>query len=273
MRSKGLGQLKKDRRRGVSMAIVLCVSAFFIAFAAAIVYTSGLLTAQSTQRLTQERCRQLAQSYAEVLGQQLEKYNKKDDTQAMNTIYAFANQFLDRKQYLEYDPEQPDTTSYSYITSGTEDLSDLAKTKDLPSEYGNIMITFRKEANSGEDSTELSGYLDESDAGNYDAAIQAIKDMTIQQYVMTVEVTAYQDDISYTYSTEYIRAEKYNVEFTHNGKTIVWKDGNWYEGSDGGAVYTPDFNDGQIQYKYLTDSSLSCEFLENTYTDGETGEE
>ena len=35
MYCKGLKQLKADQKKGISMAIVLCVSAFFIAFAAA----------------------------------------------------------------------------------------------------------------------------------------------------------------------------------------------------------------------------------------------
>lgn len=52
----GLEQLKANGKKGVSMALVLCISAFFMAFAAAILYTAGVVTAQSTHRLEEERC-------------------------------------------------------------------------------------------------------------------------------------------------------------------------------------------------------------------------
>ena len=47
MKCRGWQQLKANAKNGISMAVVLCVSAFFIAFAAAILYTAGLETAQS----------------------------------------------------------------------------------------------------------------------------------------------------------------------------------------------------------------------------------
>ena len=61
---------------------------FFIAFAAAILYTAGMLTAQSNQRLKEERCYQLAKSYSDVLKNELIKYDKKyaDDG---STVYNF----------------------------------------------------------------------------------------------------------------------------------------------------------------------------------------
>ena len=55
MQRKGMRELRKNSRQGVSLVIVLCVSAFFVAFAAAILYTAGLLTSQSTGRLKEER--------------------------------------------------------------------------------------------------------------------------------------------------------------------------------------------------------------------------
>ena len=62
MQRKGMRELRKNSRQGVSLVIVLCVSAFFVAFAAAILYTAGLLTSQSTGRLKEERSYLLAQS-------------------------------------------------------------------------------------------------------------------------------------------------------------------------------------------------------------------
>ena len=74
------------------MAIVLCVSAFFLAFAAAIVYTAGLLTAEANERLEQERCYQLAKSYAKVLDTELTSYTRKTEENS-TTFYGFASRF------------------------------------------------------------------------------------------------------------------------------------------------------------------------------------
>ena len=51
MIKKGWQQLRQQKKNGISMAVVLCVSAFFVAFAAAILYTAGMLTAQSMKVL------------------------------------------------------------------------------------------------------------------------------------------------------------------------------------------------------------------------------
>ena len=80
MIKKGWQQLRQQKKNGISMAVVLCVSAFFVAFAAAILYTAGMLTAQSNLRLKQERCSQLAKSAADVLDQELQKYTNKEAT-------------------------------------------------------------------------------------------------------------------------------------------------------------------------------------------------
>lgn len=79
MKWQGLEQLKANEKKGVSMALVLCVSAFFMAFAVAILYAAGVMTAQSTRRLEEERCYQLARSYAGVLDQELMRYDQKED--------------------------------------------------------------------------------------------------------------------------------------------------------------------------------------------------
>ena len=101
MRHTGWQQLKANEKKGVSMAVVLCVSAFFIAFAAAILYTAGLMTAQSNLRLKEERCYQLAKSYAKVLDGEL----KAGNTSSGTNFYIFANSFLENSQYAVYNDE------------------------------------------------------------------------------------------------------------------------------------------------------------------------
>lgn len=89
MQRKGMRELRKNSRQGVSLVIVLCVSAFFVAFAAAILYTAGLLTSQSTGRLKEERSYLLAQSFAEALDKEL------SDPDA--SFFEFVNRFPGRK--------------------------------------------------------------------------------------------------------------------------------------------------------------------------------
>ncbi len=91
-------RLREESNQGVSLVIVLCVSAFFVAFAAAILYTAGLLTAQSNARLGQERVRLLAKSYAEVLGKELTTPTAKTSAVGKDAdFYSFVNAFLDSR--------------------------------------------------------------------------------------------------------------------------------------------------------------------------------
>lgn len=274
-----LKQLKADRNKGISMAVVLCVSAFFLAFAAAILYTAGLLTAQSNKRLEEERCYQLAKSYAAVLEQQLTKGTQKseEDTGASRSFYDFANRFLDGEQYVEYDAGNPDATSYHFVTGGT-DLGDLSKTSDLASSYGNIGITLRKEANAGEGSTILQeGTIPLDPSGNYTAQIEALRKTTVRKYLLSVDVTAYYEDVSYTYTTEFAREETYDVSFSYNGTALYWDEENkvWRTGNSAGDEYKnwgTGTDRGSITYQYL-DKTTSCRYVENTYTEQQTTEE
>lgn len=277
MKCKGWQQLKANAKNGISMAVVLCVSAFFIAFAAAILYTAGLVTAQSNQRLKEERCYQLAKSYAGVLTDELKKYDTKYDTQGnvtgSGTFYAFANKFLDDEKYLEYNSDYKDSTQYHFVVDGS-DTSDLSKGTLSDKNYGNLSVTLKKEQNTDEkmDTIINGGTLDAASyGGDYTSVINLLENTTVRQYILTVEVTAYYEDESYTYTTEYTRAERYPVSFTCEGQTIVW-DGtsrNWREGNSGGSIFTVP-SGAHIEYKYMKSSPTLCKFEEsNIYQEGD----
>ena len=274
MKWQGLEQLKANEKKGVSMALVLCVSAFFMAFAVAILYTAGVMTAQSTRRLEEERCYQLARSYAEVLGKELTRYDQKEDPAAAGSFYAFANQFLDGERYLEYNDDYPDSSRYQYMLDST-DLKDLSKSGSLPEGFGNIRITLSKEKNASENLSELEGGdIPVQEVNSYDTVINEKQNTSIRQYIFNVEVTAYYNDMTYVYSTEYTREEKYSVQFSHNGTDIVWDAAaqEWKVGNTSGSVYR--FSDSSpIQYKYLTGSTTSCKFVENNDTEEAANEE
>ena len=281
MKWKGWQQLRANAKKGISMALVLCVSAFFIAFAAAILYTAGMLTAQSNQRLKEERCYQLAKSYSDVLKTELTKYDNKytDDGNVTGdgSFYAFANKFLDDEKYLEYNSDYEDSTKYHFVVDGSN-VSDLSQSPLPEKGYGNLSVTLKKEKNTDENKDTIlsSGQIkDVSANGNYTSTIDTIENTTLRQYIFTVEVTAYYEDASYTYSTEYTRAEKYPVTFQQNNKTIVWVKnatggGKWKLGNTAGADYQID-EKTPIVYSYLKSSPTSCKFEENTYQDSQGG--
>lgn len=280
MKCRGWQQLKANAKNGISMAVVLCVSAFFIAFAAAILYTAGLVTAQSNQRLKEERCFRLAKSYAEVLTEELEKYDTRYDTNGnvtgSGTFYAFANKFLDDEKYLEYNSDYKDSTQYHFVVNGT-DTSELSKGTLSDQNYGNLFVTLKKEQNTEETQENLDAITnggtlkaDES-GGDYTSAIRMLENTTVRQYILTVEVTAYYKDESYTYTTEYTRAERYPVSFTCAGQTIVWDStsGSWREGNSGGSEFTVPEGTA-IVYKYMKSSPTLCKFEENNlYQEGD----
>lgn len=143
---KRVENLKENRKKGISMAIVLCVSAFFLAFAAAIVYTAGLLTAEANERLEQERCYQLAKSYAKVLDTELTSYTRKTEENS-TTFYGFASRFLDGR-YAEYDPGNQDNTVFYY--------QPVAASMPDP-KYGTIKIALYKETGEEDNTDLLSG--------------------------------------------------------------------------------------------------------------------
>ncbi len=211
--------LYEHRKQGISMPLVLCVSAFFIAFAVAILYTAGLLTAQAGERLRQERCYQLAASYAAVLDAELSSASEGTDT-----FYGFVNTFLDTEGYREYDADRPEETTYFYQPVAGD-----------PDEYGKLRVSLRKER-SQDDSGTMSGTLTAAE-GNYQNAIVEIQNREIIQYILTVQVRVQEDEESYTYSTEYYRKETYDPIFTHEGKTLVWDNENWHEGTAAGSLY------------------------------------
>ena len=266
MLDRGWQQLKSHKKSGVSMAIVLCVSAFFIAFAAAILYTAGLLTAQSNMRLKEEKCYQLASSFGKVLSAELTKYDQKNDSAANGSFYAFSNKFLDNSNYVEYNVDYEDTTKYRFLVSGS-DLKAISSSNVLPQGYGNLLVTLRKEQNASESMSNLKdGTLDIQTDGNYTTQINDLENITVRQYVYTVDVTAYVDDLTYTYTTEYTREEKYKVSFTYKNQEIVWDGNNWRYGNTSGEICTPSVGDAdKIQYTYLSDTT-SCRYVENTYS-------
>lgn len=228
----GARDSKAQAKRGASLVVVVCVSAFLVAFALAMVHTAGLMLSQANQRLKQERSRQLARSFSQVLYEELQKGGSPEDPGAADSFYGFACKFLEDSHYLNYDPDQPDATIYHYQV-------DTPTTGDA---YGTVTVALYKES---EDDTELSGtIINGGSSGSVDPLVAVAG--SVQRATLTVEVTARADGMSYSYSTVYEQSIHYKdqaVRFTYEGREIRWdKAGQeWKENTPSGdtVIVTP----------------------------------
>lgn len=225
-------------REGASLVIVICASALLMAFALAMVYTGGLLTARANRRLEQERCYQLARSFADVLDAELTAYTEPKSAPD-DSFYKYVCNFLDGS-YGEYDPEHPDETIFHY-TAGSGGMDQ--------EKYGSIRVVLYKEG-SQEEETITTGEIDGTGE-----EVAKHKNMRFQRYIFTVEVIASLGDESYNYQVEYRQYAGYEVEYRYEGNRVVPNEDvtKWHMGSIGGNDVTIDSNK-KIQYKFLTDS-------------------
>lgn len=254
------------------MAVMLCISAFFLAFAAAILYTAGLMTAQSTERLRQERCYQLARTAAAVVDQELTRadYTDKNAENVANTFYKFANQFLDGTQYADYDADKdPKHTQYTYILSGS-DLDNLSKGISGMEGFGNLSVTLHKEKDNTDESSVVDNKITIEDPNaDFTPKIEEIKREGVRQYSLSIDVTAYYEDVEYTYTTKYIRAETFEPIFTYEEQTIYWNETEhkWKYNSNVGQDVTLE-NGKNISYTFTSSAATSSHFINVQDTNG-----
>ncbi len=241
IRTNENGWMRKIKSRtGSSLIMVVCVSAFLVAFALAMVYTGSMLMARANRRLEQERCYQLASSFAQVLDGELARYSGQDletltDADYNNSFYLFSCKFLEDPLYQEYSPEHPELTTYYYRhTAGVGD-----------DKYGKVTLILYKENDQGTDV--MTGILPSNPAsgtgGSGDASNPIDIMATISRFTFHVEVVAELDGMTYSYSTSYNTLVKYTedaVEFTANSTRIRWDDTGkkWFD-SNGNEFEVP----------------------------------
>lgn len=249
MQRQGLERLKKHQKQGLSLPFVACASAFLLAFALALVYTAGVMLSNANHKLAEERCYQLAKSFAEVVDKELKKPG--------SSFYTFANRFLNSADYHEYKPDHLETV-YHHILQQTEG--------DEDENYGKVSIQLRKEINDDN----LAGLNDTiptpgaaSDI-NYTESIKTLKEKKFLRYLFTVEVTAEQGGLTYDYTTEYYREDQYEVKFRYGEQDIVWDDktNQWRQNHIAGPVCKFDSGNTQITYTYdIIEDPVSTEFV------------
>mgnify|MGYP000465160936 FL=1 len=223
--------------------------AFLLAFALALVYTAGVMLSNANQKLAEERCYQLAKSFAGVVDRELQKPAEQ------SSFRQFADKFLNTSSYNVYSPEHPETV-YHYILQNGEDA-----------DYGEISLRLRKEIND-DDSKSLASTIKPPEAGsetNYTEIINSKKETKFQRYIFTVEVVASYEGLTYNYATEYFREDQYPIIFSYNDMTITWdeSDNQWEIGNNTSGVpcnFDAD-PDAEITYTYDTEHPQSTRFL------------
>lgn len=235
---KGMNYLRENGRGGASLAYVACISALLVAFALAMTYTAGMMLSGANKRIAEERCYQLAKSYAEVLDAELG-----DET---SSFYRYACKFMS-SSYASYSPDNKENTTYQY---GTDQTSEG---------YGAIGITLYKVVN--EEDGGLRETLAYAEDGNYTTLIESLKGAKHLRYMFVVTVTAAYEDFVYQYTTEYDCEEQLMPRFYHGGKVICWDAVHliWREGED--AVNGVGYDTGRtliteadpVQYEMRTD--------------------
>ena len=263
--SQRLQSVRRNSRQGASLVIVICASALLLAFALAMVYTASLMMARANRRLEQERCYQLAKSFAEVLEYELGKYSDPGDPAAADSFYLYACKFLEG-DYGEYDPDHPDETVFHYSAGEMGGLDE---------NYGSIRVALYKEVNQDPEENIIPEGNIENDA-EISEEIGKKQGARLQRYIFTVEVVSTLGDVSCHYTTEYRQNATYEMEFTHNGAVIKWNGGNdpgrpWLDVSN--MEYSVPDND-YIKYRYKTDfkNIRSCSFEKAYGTTAEGGD-
>ena len=241
---------KYNDKKGISMAIIVCIGALLIAFSLAMAYTASLMMSDANTQLKEERVYRLAKSFAEVLDGEIHKGGEESpgnviEDSKCSEFYKFVKRFVGNAAYKDYDSSDKEHTVYTYsLDSGV-----AAAHKD----YGNIEIKLYKQLNDMEnDDGNSFKYVS---GQNYAEQVATLTQVEHYRYTLTVEVIASYEDIQYSYKTEYDCAEKMKPRFMHNGVVISWDESHhkWVEGNISGGNEASINAGDTIYYVYQKD--------------------
>ena len=185
--------------QGLSMILVLCIGALFVALSAALVYAASVLTANANRQLLEQEAYQLATSFSDVLEGEL---NNKDSSFAkfVNEQFMFSQSYGKDIYDLESqpkefawkpDPNQPD--------GGAE-----AITVTLRRRPGDGADKLNQTANSTS-ATDLRNLLDTLEGEDR-------KGMEIVDLQLDITVTVTKNGESFAFTRTYDRTVKYDSD-------------------------------------------------------------
>lgn len=186
--------------QGLSMILVLCIGALFVALSAALVYAASVLTANANRQLLEQEAYQLATSFSDVLEGEL---NKKDSSFAkfVNEKFMFSQSYGKEIYDLE---SQPTTFSLN-----------LKKSKVAADGADSITVTLRRRPGEGADklnqtanSTTQSALLGEITPWEGENR----KGMEIVDLQLDITVTVTKNGESFAFTRTYDRTVKYDSD-------------------------------------------------------------
>ena len=185
--------------QGLSMILVLCIGALFVALSAALVYAASVLTANANRQLLEQEAYQLATSFSDVLEGEL---NNKDSSFAkfVNEQFMFSQSYGKDIYDLESQPKE-----FTW------------KPKDSQPDGGAeaITVTLRRRPGDGADklnqtanstnATDLRNLLDTLEGENR-------KGMAIVDLQLDITVTVTKNGESFAFTRTYDRTVKYDSD-------------------------------------------------------------
>lgn len=185
--------------QGLSMILVLCIGALFVALSAALVYAASVLTANANRQLLEQEAYQLATSFSDVLEWEL---NNKDSSFAkfVNGQFMFSQSYGKDIYDLESQPKE-----FAWKPNGNQpDGGAEAITVTLRRRPGDGADKLNQTANST-NATDLRNLLDTLEGENR-------KGMAIVDLQLDITVTVTKNGESFAFTRTYDRTVKYDSD-------------------------------------------------------------
>ena len=214
-------------KQGLSMILVLCMGALFAALSAALVY------AASNRQLLEQEVYQLATSFSDILGEQL--------NDSGSEFATFINNTYMRSEYYGKNPFEEETEAKTFEAALSGDGSDGADT---------IKITLRRRPCEEAEKLNLNGSIGQSVDTSDNSWQQLLNSWQDENYKLVdlqldVTVTVEKGGESFAYTVTYDRAVHYAVSYyTLDNDTAQYKwDGeSTFNAVNGGSKVTIDAN-------------------------------
>ena len=185
--------------QGLSMILVLCIGALFVALSAALVYAASVLTANANRQLLEQEAYQLATSFSDVLEGEL---NNKDSSFAkfVNEQFMFSQSYGKDIYDLESQPKE-----FAWKPNGSQpDGGAEAITVTLRRRPGDGADKLNQTVNST-NATDLRNLLDTLEGENR-------KGMEIVDLQLDITVTVTKNGESFAFTRTYDRTVKYDSD-------------------------------------------------------------
>ena len=189
--------------QGLSMILVLCIGALFVALSAALVYAASVLTANANRQLLEQEAYQLAVSFSEVLERELQDEGS-DFARFINGTYMVSEAY--------------GTNIYTQESGKTVLTTDNAN--QLQGGADKLTVTLqRRPGEKAEDLAMDVPYGNMEDLKNQLTTLHA-PDYKIEDLQLDITVTAEKSGAAYAYTVTYDRSAHYNdMYFTIDGQT------------------------------------------------------